>query len=102
MKLLYYEPSNIEKQKLKNKKIAIIGAGDAAFDYSLQLEKFSSHITILNKKKDFPCLPLLLKRVKDKSDRIKIIKNKPIIKFEYKKNHNKLYAMVEFVDKSKI
>ncbi|MBY9007595.1 MAG: NAD(P)/FAD-dependent oxidoreductase [Candidatus Lokiarchaeota archaeon] len=99
--LLFYEPTNIKKQNLLNKRIAVIGAGDAAFDYSLQLEKIASQITIFNRKNTFHCLPLLMKRVEEKSDKIKIIKNKQIIKFEYKENQNQPYVVLEFADKSK-
>lgn len=48
---------------LKNKKIAIVGGGDAAFDYALGLEK-QNEIIILNRKKESKCIPILFDRVK--------------------------------------
>jgi thioredoxin reductase len=48
---------------LKNKKIAIVGSGDAAFDYALGLEK-QNEIIILNRKKESKCIPILFDRVK--------------------------------------
>jgi thioredoxin reductase (NADPH) len=47
--------------QVTNEKIAIIGAGDAAFDYALNLSK-KSEVVILNRKSRVKCLPLLLKR----------------------------------------
>jgi thioredoxin reductase (NADPH) len=47
--------------KLKNKSIAIIGAGDAAFDYAIQLSK-KNKIFILNRGNQTRSLPLLFKR----------------------------------------
>jgi thioredoxin reductase len=44
------------------KKIAIIGAGDAAFDYALNLARFNE-VTILNRGKEIKALPLLRERV---------------------------------------
>ena len=47
--------------QVENKKIAIIGAGDAAFDYALNLSK-QNKVTILNRGEEVKCLPLLWKR----------------------------------------
>lgn len=44
-----------------NKKIAIIGAGDTAFDYALNLSK-KNFVYILNRSKKIKCLPLLWER----------------------------------------
>ncbi|MFH1941279.1 MAG: NAD(P)/FAD-dependent oxidoreductase [bacterium] len=46
---------------VQNKKIAIIGAGDAAFDYALHLSENNS-VFILNRDRDVKCLPLLKER----------------------------------------
>jgi thioredoxin reductase (NADPH) len=45
-----------------NKRIAIIGAGDAAFDYALNLTKNRNSVTILNRGGDVKCLGLLWER----------------------------------------
>ncbi len=45
----------------KNGHVVIVGAGDAAFDYGLNLAK-NNHVTILNKDAEVKCLPLLLER----------------------------------------
>jgi thioredoxin reductase (NADPH) len=46
---------------VENKKIAIIGAGDAAFDYALNLSQ-KNKITILNRNKTTKCIPILRER----------------------------------------
>ena len=46
----------------KGKHIAIIGGGDAAFDYAINLYK-TNRVTILNRSKTKKCLPLLWERV---------------------------------------
>jgi len=58
---------------LRNKKIAIIGAGDAAFDYALNLEKHNE-VVILNRRESSKCIPVLFERV-EKSPKITYIKN---------------------------
>jgi len=49
--------------KVKKKQIIIIGAGDAAFDYALNLAK-NNKITILNRSKRLKCLPLLWRKIR--------------------------------------
>ena len=46
---------------VRGKQIAIVGAGDAAFDYALNLGQ-DNDIWILNRGKEFSCLPLLWER----------------------------------------
>ena len=46
---------------IKNKTITIIGAGDAAFDYALNLCR-DNKVIILNRNEQAKCLPLLLER----------------------------------------
>jgi thioredoxin reductase len=48
---------------LKDKVIAIIGAGDAAFDYALQLASYNK-VMIFNRSEKVKCLPLLMHRAK--------------------------------------
>ena len=49
--------------KVKGKKIVIVGAGDAAFDYALNLGK-NNEVVILNRSRTTKCLPLLKERVR--------------------------------------
>ncbi len=58
----------------KRKKIAVIGAGDAAFDYSLNLSKRKNKIMIFNRSDSYKCLKLLYNRIK-KTSRISYFKN---------------------------
>ena len=44
------------------KQIAIVGAGDAAFDYALNLAGRGNTVTILNRSDELKCLPLLWER----------------------------------------
>lgn len=46
---------------IRNKHIVIIGGGDAAFDYALNLAR-KNRVTILNRNKNHACLPLLYQR----------------------------------------
>jgi len=52
----------------KGKKIVVVGAGDAAFDYALNLAK-NNDVMILNRGKRIKCLPLLKQRA-EKTSRI--------------------------------
>jgi thioredoxin reductase len=49
---------------VKKKKIAIVGAGDTAFDYALNLAR-NNEVYILNKGDNISCLSLLLERSKE-------------------------------------
>ncbi len=64
---IFYEVYPI--RGIKNKKIVIIGAGDAAFDYALNLSRKNKKVTILNRSKRANCIPVLKERCK-KSDNI--------------------------------
>jgi len=57
---LFYEVYPLRGQK--GKKIAILGAGDAAFDYALNLSQHNQ-VVLLNRKDTCKCLPLLFKRM---------------------------------------
>jgi thioredoxin reductase len=56
---IFYEVSSLAQ--VANEKIAIIGAGDAAFDYALNLSK-KNEVIILNRESRVKCLPLLFER----------------------------------------
>jgi thioredoxin reductase (NADPH) len=58
---------------IRNKKVAIVGAGDAAFDYALGLSK-ENEVVILNKGEEEKCIPLLKERCM-KSEAISYLTN---------------------------
>ena len=66
---LIYEVKDI--QTISGKRVAVIGAGDAAFDYALNLAHKNS-VTIINRRDKPKCLPLLWERTRVFSD-IRII-----------------------------
>jgi thioredoxin reductase len=47
---------------VSEKRIVVIGAGDAAFDYAINLSKKRNFVTILNRGETVKCLPLLFER----------------------------------------
>ncbi len=101
LKLLFYEVAKIQKKKIINKNIAIIGGGDVAFDYALQLESLTNKISIYFRTNNSQCLPLLLKRV-EFNKKIKIIKNKEVSRLLCKKmENNSTLIEIKFNDKSK-
>jgi thioredoxin reductase len=53
---------------VSEKRVAIIGAGDAAFDYALNLVKRGNFVTILNRGRDVKCLRLLWERAMAESN----------------------------------
>ena len=55
---IYYEVDSL--RDVARKQIVIVGAGDAAFDYALNLSK-RNHVTILNRSGRIRCLQLLWK-----------------------------------------
>jgi len=50
-------------RKVRDSEIVIIGAGDAAFDYAIQLASYNK-VTIMNRSDRVKCLPLLWQRAK--------------------------------------
>jgi len=51
-------------RNVRDKQIVIVGAGDVAFDYALNLADRGNIVTILNRGTETSCLPLLLERAK--------------------------------------
>jgi thioredoxin reductase (NADPH) len=64
----------------KNRKIVIIGAGDLAFDYALNLGKMNE-VTILNRSATLRCIPLLHERA-GKLKNFRYYGNAPLLKAE--------------------
>ena len=64
---VFYEVADL--QEVGGKTVAVIGAGDAAFDYALQLARRGSRALIFNRGIEIRSLPLLVSRA-ETSDRI--------------------------------
>lgn len=60
---VYYDVYSL--LNVSNSSMVIIGGGDAAFDYALNLAKNNNRISILFRKKEPTCLPLLYSRAVD-------------------------------------
>lgn len=73
-----YEVHSI--RKAKNKKIAIIGAGDAAFDYALNVSQ-DNEVLILNRGNRTSCIPALQEKC-TRTKNIQYIKNIQVSKIE--------------------
>lgn len=89
---IFYEIYPI--RKIKNKKIAIMGAGDAAFDYAFGLSS-KNKIVILNRSEQIKCLPLLWSRCM-KSKNVSYLDNVNIKKINH---HNKQLQLI-YIDKN--
>ena len=72
----FYEITDLPEKDYSGKKFAIVGAGDAAFDYAINLVNNYkvSEVVILNRSDKAKCLPLLEKRAEE-TGKIKHIKN---------------------------
>ena len=63
------------KQYTEGKTILIIGSGDVAYDYALNLHRTSKSISIIQRTSSTKSLPLLQERV-EKESKIRIVKNR--------------------------
>ena len=79
-----YEVAPLED--VKGAEIAIVGAGDAAFDYALSLVQRHNRVAILNRGEILKCLPLLWER-SQLSGLIRYIHNTEIQKIQALPNH---------------
>ncbi|MBN1270782.1 MAG: NAD(P)/FAD-dependent oxidoreductase [Candidatus Aminicenantes bacterium] len=61
--LIFYEILPLKNKK--SRKIGIIGAGDAAFDYALSLSGHN-HVFIFNRRNHIRCLPVLWRKVQER------------------------------------
>ncbi len=73
-KKLFYEFYNA-KENSKGKVITVIGSGDVAYDYSLNLSKTAKEITIIQRTEKTKSLPILQKRV-EQEKKISILSNR--------------------------
>ncbi len=78
---------------IKNEKIAIYGAGDAAFDYALNLAD-KNQVVVLNRGADVRCLPLLFRR-SARQQHISYIDNIRLTAIERSENDLKLICKDE-------
>ena len=90
---VFYEVKDIRDSR--NKTIGIIGAGDAAFDYALNLGK-NNKVNIFNKNKIIKCLPLLFKRSRN-SNNITYLEDRKLIRLS--ESGNGIQAKFHFFDK---
>lgn len=58
---LFYEPADLLKKDIIDKRVVIIGGGDAAFDYALNLRAAGTDVAVVCRGRT-KCLPLLKKR----------------------------------------
>ncbi len=72
---IFYEVYDL--RGISNKKVCIIGAGDAAFDYALNLATRDNQVTIFNRSNNLKCLPLLYRRA-ETNNNIQYIPNRAI------------------------
>ena len=79
---LFYEMYNV-KQFADKKDIGIIGSGDVAYDYALNLQDVANKISIIRRTDKTSSLPILQKRVKN-TDNIVLLNDYVIKKVELK------------------
>lgn len=79
---LFYEMHNV-KQFADKKDIGIIGSGDVAYDYALNLQNVANKISIIRRTDKTSSLPILQKRVKN-TDNIVLLNNHVIKKVDLK------------------
>ncbi|NHK32055.1 MAG: NAD(P)/FAD-dependent oxidoreductase [Asgard group archaeon] len=82
---LFYEPVDIPENQISEKSIVIIGGGDAAFDYALNLANKNYQVTIIHRRSSFSCLPLLYERATNNNS-IEIKPTTHVKKFEINEN----------------
>ncbi|OGM12091.1 thioredoxin-disulfide reductase [Candidatus Woesebacteria bacterium RBG_16_34_12] len=87
----------------KNKKVAVIGGGDAAMEETLVLTKHASEVTIIHRRNEFRASRVMQKKVFD-NKKIKIIWDSEVVEFlgdhklEYLKIKNVKTGKVEKID----
>ena len=99
--LLFYEPAKMLEKLFFNKKIAIIGSGDAAFDYAINLANRENHVTIITRTKEYNALPLLIQRATENKF-ITIESNQVIKEFSAKKEKEDILPTLKTKSKEEI
>jgi len=89
---VFYEIKHLHE--VKNKSVVIIGAGDAAFDYALNLSK-KNQVKIFNRSSTLKALPLLVDRVNENKN-IEYYENSAVKKIYLDNNKLKLLFNDDF------
>jgi thioredoxin reductase len=84
-------------RNVRDARIAIIGAGDAAFDYALQMSSYNK-VYIFNRSEKVKCLPVLWHRAKGK-EQVSYFENHSLIKTAFDPALNCLKLFFETGDK---
>ena len=74
--LLMYGVSKLSAEQIEGKRVAVLGGGDAAFDYALNLSDKGGSVTILSRSEP-TCLALLAERARERN--IEIIAGRDIV-----------------------
>ncbi len=91
---VFYEIKDIVE--IQNKTIGIIGAGDAAFDFALNLSK-NNKVLIFNKNKTVKCLPLLFRQSRN-SNNITYLEDRKLVHLS--ESGNGIQANFHFFNKN--
>ena len=80
---IFYEICEFYKYETRNKKVVIVGSGDAAFDYALNIvsNTKASQVIILNRSSKTKCINLLKERAAE-NNKITYIENEEPVKLE--------------------
>lgn len=91
---IFYEIADLDKKSFSDKTVAIIGAGDAAFDYAINLVNnyHVPKVVILNRNEKAKCIPLLEERAL-KFEQIRLLNNIQIENIEEINEKIVLYCM---------
>lgn len=92
-KRTYYELRDMHPLP-EGKSFVIIGGGDAAFDYALQLSRYEGRSTILVRGSRTSCLPLLYRRAEGAGETISVIFNAEVKSMDYNKDEEKIIVSV--------
>ena len=79
--MLFYEIFNLKSRIIADNKITIIGSGDVAYDYALNLCNSTNLITIIQRQQKTKSLPVLQERVREQEN-ITFLKDREPMKVE--------------------
>lgn len=83
-KRIFFEVKNIPSPR-NGERFAVLGSGDGAFDYALNLAKDDCHVTIIMRSEKPKCLKLLEERVKE-SPRIEVVADTELVAVKEEKD----------------